>query len=158
MLAEIATRVAGREAIIAADRRITYAQFLREAPRFARALLALGVRKDDKIALWLPNRPAWPFAQYTCAEMGSEVVAVNTPCKAHEVAYILGQSEATTLVLTDHLGPVDYLETLHEVLPGLGDSVPGELEAEAFPQLRRVILDCEDPHPGCLELQALLEA
>ena len=48
MLAQIAARVAGREAIIAADRRITYAQFLREARRFARALLALGVRKDDK--------------------------------------------------------------------------------------------------------------
>src|SRR5262245_20656326 len=119
MLAQIAARVAGREAIIAADRRITYAQFLREARRFARALLALGVRKDDKIALWLPNRPAWLFAQYACAMLGAVVVALNTRYKAHEVAYILGQSEATTLVLTDHLGPVDYLETLQEVLPGL---------------------------------------
>jgi fatty-acyl-CoA synthase len=36
--------------------------------------------------------------------------------------------------------------------------VPGELDAEGFPHLRRVILDCEDPYPGCLELQTLLEA
>jgi fatty-acyl-CoA synthase len=111
MLAEIAAHIGAREAIIAADRRITYTEFLREARRFARGLLALDVRKDDEIALWLPNRPAWLFAQYACAMLGAVVVALNTRYKAHELAYILGQSEATTLLLTDHLGPVDYLET-----------------------------------------------
>ena len=61
------SRHAGREAIVAADRRISYAELLREAERYARALLALGIGRDDKVALWLPNRPAWLFAQYGCA-------------------------------------------------------------------------------------------
>lgn len=158
MLEQAAARYAEREAIVAADRRITYAEFHEQARRFAKALLAHGVRKDDKVALWLPNRPAWLYLQYACAMIGAVIVALNTRYKTHELAYILDQSEAATLVLTDHLGPVDYLETLENVLPALHDSVPGEIEAENFPRLKRVIVDCEDPHPGCLALDSLPDA
>lgn len=158
MLAAMATRAASREAIVAADRRVTYAQAYREAERVARGLLALGVKKNDKVALWLPNRPEWLFVQYGCALVGAVVVALNTRYKAHELRYILGQSDATTLVCADHSGPVDYLETLGEVLPSLREAVPGELATEDFPMLRRVILDADDPYPGCLRLHDVVEA
>jgi fatty-acyl-CoA synthase len=157
MLATVAARCPEREAIVAPDRRLTYAEVHHQAWRFAKALLAHGVKKDDKVAIWLPNRPEWLFLQYACAMIGAVVVALNTRYKAHELAYILDQSEATVLILTDHLGSVDYLETLQQVLPALRDSVPGELEAKSFPQLRRVIVDSEDPHPGCLGLGTLPE-
>ena len=109
MLARVAAQFPDREAIVAADRRITYEEFLRESERAARGLLALGIAKDDKVALWLPNRPAWLFIQQACAMIGAVAVALNTRYKAHELAYILGQSDATTLILADHLGPVDFL-------------------------------------------------
>jgi fatty-acyl-CoA synthase len=158
MLATVAARVPDHEAIVAPDRRITYAQLLRAAQRVARGLLALGVKKNDKIALWLPNRPEWLFTQYGCALIGAVVVALNTRYKAHELRYILRQSDATTLLCTDHAGPADYLETLGEVLPTLREAVPGELAVEEFPMLRRVIVDAEDPYPGCLRLADVLEA
>jgi fatty-acyl-CoA synthase len=157
MLTDVAARFPGREAIVVPDRRISYREFHRGAERFARALLALGVKKDDKVALWLPNRPAWFFVQYGCALVGAVAVALNPRYKVHELRYILGQSDATTLVLTDHLGPVDYLETLVAVLPGLSDADPGELVAEDFPCLRRVIVDADDPYPGCIRLADLLD-
>ena len=157
MLAAMAGRVGDHEAIVAPDRRITYTEFHREARRVARGLLALGVKKPDKVALWLPTRPEWLFAQYGCAMIGAVVVALNPRYKAHELRYILRQSDATTLVCTDHSGPVDYLATLAEVLPALGESVPGELLVEDFPMLRRVILEADDPHPGCLRLRDVLE-
>jgi fatty-acyl-CoA synthase len=158
LLAAVAARHAGGEAIVAADRRISYAELLREAERYARAFLALGIGKGDKVALWLPNRPGWFFAQYGCALIGAVAVALNTRYKARELGYILAQSDATTLLLTDHLGPVDYLEILGEALPGLAAAVPGELEADGFPHLRRVIVDADDPYPGCLRLSDALEA
>jgi fatty-acyl-CoA synthase len=157
MLAAIARRAGDHEAIVAPDRRITYGQFHHEAQRVARGLLALGVKKNDKVALWLPTRPEWLFVQYGCAMIGAVVVALNTRYKAHELRYILRQSDATTLVCTDRAGPVDYLATLAEVLPTLGESVPGELLVEDFPMLRRVILDADDPHPGCLGLRDVRE-
>ena len=157
LLAAVGARHADREAIVAADRRITYRDLVREAERYARAFLALGIGKGDKVALWLPNRPAWLYAQYGCALIGAVAVALNTRYKARELAYILAQSDATTLLLADHLGPVDFLETLGEVLPGLKSAVPGELDAEGFPRLRHVIVDAEDPYPGCLRLGDVLE-
>lgn len=158
MLAAIAMQFPGREAIVAADQRVTYADFHRQARRFAQGLLALGIKKDEKVALWLPNRPAWLFAQYACAMIGAVVVALNTRYKAHELHYILGQSDSTTLILTDHLGPIDFLETLHEVLPGLRHADPGELGVSEFPLLKRVVVDAEDPYAGCVRLSDLLEA
>ena len=157
MLAAMAGRHAHADALIADDRRVSYAALYREGRRFARALLALGIGKDDKVALWLPNRPAWLFAQHGCALIGAVAVALNTRYKARELAYILAQSDATALLLTDHRGPVDYLEILGEVLPGLKSAVPGELETEGFPHLRHVIVDAEDPYPGCLRLSDVLE-
>ena len=53
---------------------------------------------------------------------------------------------------------MDFLESLGAVLPGLTSAVPGELEADGFPHLRRVIVDAEDPYPGCLRLADILEA
>src|SRR5204863_452551 len=67
MLAECAGRFSEREAVVAGDQRITYAELHRRAQQFARGLSALGVRQGDKVALWLPNRPAWLVAQYGCA-------------------------------------------------------------------------------------------
>jgi len=153
MLAAQAAKVGDREAIVATDRRLTYRWLHEQAQRLARGLFACGVRKDDKVALWLPGRPEWFVAQHACALLGAVVVALNTRYKAHELRYILRQSDATTLLCADHSGPVDYLETLGEVLPALAESVPGELLVEDFPRLRRVIVDADDPYPGCLRLR-----
>ena len=158
MLDVAAARYAEREAIVLADERISYAELRRRVDRLARGLLALGIRKDDKVALWLPNRPAWLVAQHACAKIGATVVALNTRYKAHELSYILEQSDAAALILTDHLGPIDFLEVLDEVLPEFTNAEPGALRAEKFPLLRRLIVDAEDPYPGTLRLRDVLEA
>ncbi|MBI4241653.1 MAG: AMP-binding protein [Candidatus Rokubacteria bacterium] len=158
MLDETSTRHQEREAMVFRDERISYREFKRQADRLARGLYALGVRKNDKVAIWLPNRPAWLFCQYACAKLGATVVALNPRYKAHELSYILSQSDSTTLILTDHLAHVDFFEVLHEVLPDLKTAEPGNVASEKFPLLKRVIVDAEDPYPGCLRLQDVLEA
>jgi fatty-acyl-CoA synthase len=158
MLDEIAARYPEREAIVFRDERISYREFRRQAERLARGFLALGLRKDEKLALWLPNRPAWLVCQYACAKAGVTVVALNPRYKAHELSYILAQSDSTILVLTDHLARVDFFEVLQELLPELQEAEPGNLQSEKFPLLKRVIVDAEDPYPGCLRLQDVLEA
>jgi fatty-acyl-CoA synthase len=158
LLAAVAARHGGREAIVFADERITFAELAARAERLAAGLAALGIVKGERVGIWLPNRPAWFVLQYACARLGAIVVALNPRYKAHELAYILGQSEASALVLTDHLGPIDYFETLHEVLPELREAVPGELESERLPALKHVIVDAEDPYPGCHRLADIAEA
>jgi fatty-acyl-CoA synthase len=149
MLDTVAARYPSREAIVFDGERLTFAALRDRARAFAGGLAALGLGKGDALAIWLPNRPLWFIAQYAAASLGIVVVALNPRYRAHEISYILGQSDAAALLFTDHLGAIDYLETLHEVLPELTDAVPGELQSERLPRLRHVIVDAEDPYAGC---------
>jgi fatty-acyl-CoA synthase len=158
MLDRAAGRFGHREAVVFADERWSYAALQRRAARLARGLLALGIGKDDKVAFWLPNRPVWLAVQYACARIGATVVALNTRYRAHELSYILAQSDSAALLLTDHLGGVDFLEILADVLPELAGAEPGALHAAGFPRLRHVIVDAPDPYPGTLRLADVLEA
>jgi len=155
MLAAMAERHTGRVALVAGAERLTFADLLARVDAFAAALAALGLGRGDALAIWLPNRPLWFVAQLAAARLGVVVVALNPRYRARELSYILAQSDATALLLTDHLGPIDYLEILHEVLPELTDAVPGELATDAMPRLRHVLLDAEDPYPGCLRVSDL---
>src|SRR5438094_2473381 len=157
MLDAVATRYGWREAMVFGEVRVSFAEFRERVNRLARGLAALGIRHGENVAIWLPNRPEWFFAQYACARLGAVVIALNPRYKAHELSYILGQSEAKALLMTDHLGGIDYFETLHEVLPELPASVPGELTSVGFPELRHVIVDADDPYPGCHRLADVVD-
>lgn len=148
MLDDVARRYPAREALVFLDRRIVYAELQRQIGRCARGLLALGVQPDEKVALWMPNRPEWLVVQHAVARIGAVLVAVNTRHRAHELDYVLRQSGATTLVLQDHAGPVDYLERLDEVLPRLHARDADRLGFEAFPRLRHVVCLAEDAYGG----------
>jgi fatty-acyl-CoA synthase len=154
----VAARTPDAEAMLFTDERLTFGQFRDRSGLLARGLRALGLGRGDRLAIWLPNRPTWYIAQVACARIGAIVVALNPRYRAHELAYILGHSGASALLLTDRLGRVDFLETLGTVLPGLARAVPGEVAEPALPSLRHVILDAEDPHAGCHRLSDVEEA
>jgi fatty-acyl-CoA synthase len=158
MLAAVAARHAARPAIVFDDERITFADFRARVDALAGGLAALGLRHGDALAIWLPNRPLWFIAQHAAARLGVVVVALNPRYRARELGYILAQSGATALLVTDHLGAIDYFEVVHEILPELTDAIPGELDSSAFPALRHVIVDAEDPYPGCLRVADLATA
>jgi fatty-acyl-CoA synthase len=156
LLETVADRHGAREAIVFGDERLTFTDLRDRARAFAGGLEALGLGKGDALAIWLPNRPLWFVAQYAAASLGLVVVALNPRYRAHELTYILGQSNAAALLLTDRLGPVDYFDTLEQVLPELADAVPGELASARFPKLRHVIVDAPDVYPGCHRADDLL--
>src|SRR5215475_5110429 len=158
MLDDVARRHPTREALVFLERRLAYADIVREVERCARGLLALGVQPDDKVALWLPNRPEWLVVQHAVARIGAVLVALNTRHRAHELDYVLRQSGATVLLLQDHSWPVDFLERLAEVLPRLHECDPDWLGFERFPKLRRVVCLVDDAYPGTHRYADILAA
>jgi len=158
VLDAIAARHGQREAIVFGAERLTFAALRDRARAFAAGLGALGLGRGDALAIWLPNRPLWFIAQYAAASLGIVVVALNPRYRAHELSYILGQSNAVALLLTDRLGPIDYFDTLEALLPELADAVPGELASTRFPKLRHVIVDADDVYPGCHRAADLMDA
>ena len=96
----------------------------------------------------MPNRPEWLYTFFALAKIGAVVVPINTRFRTNDLAYVLWQSDTTTLVTVDRSGPVDYLAMVHQVCPALAACDPDYLHVEQCPHFRRVVVIGERPSPG----------
>jgi len=93
-------------AIIYYDREMTYRELDHAVDSFATALDGLGVKKGDKVALFLPNIPQFVIAYYGAIRIGAIETAISPLYKEREVEHQLLDSEAETIVILDALYPV----------------------------------------------------
>ncbi len=93
-------------AIVYFDRPITYRELDLACDKFATALNDLGVRKGDKVALFLPNIPQFVIAYYGTLRIGAIETAISPLYREREVEHQLKDSEAETVVVLDALYPV----------------------------------------------------
>ncbi len=108
VLAAAVARLGDREAVVEADRVLTYADLDVEARSFGAALVALGIEPGDRVAIWAPNSTDWIVALFGLEQAGATLVPINTRFKGHEAAEVLRRSKARVLVtVTDFLG-ADY--------------------------------------------------
>ncbi|MCL1853847.1 MAG: AMP-binding protein [Peptococcaceae bacterium] len=134
----------------------TYREFRDDVDVFARALIALGVKKGDKVAIWATNVPAWFITFWATTKIGAVLVTVNTAYKIYETEYLLRQSDTHTLVMIDGYKDANYIEIIRKICPELVAHTPGEpLHAKGLPFLRHVI-SVETPVPGCLTWEQVL--
>lgn len=102
---EILTRTAERFPAAAAlsfmGRKISFKVLEAQVNRFARALAATGVAAGDKVSVLLPNMPQSVIATYAILKIGAVAVMNNPLAAEEELAFQLGDSEATTLVTLD---------------------------------------------------------
>ena len=126
----------------------TYPEFREDVDNFARALLAMGVKKGDHIAIWATNVPAWYITFWATTKIGCVLVTVNTAYKIHEAEYLLKQSDTHTLVMVDGYKDSDYIGIIKELCPELETCEPGKLDSEKFPFLKNIIT-VESKQKGC---------
>ena len=79
----------------------TYPEFRDDVDNFARALLAMGVKKGDHVAIWSTNVPQWYITFWATTKIGAVLVTMNTEYRVHEAEYLLRQSDTMTLVMID---------------------------------------------------------
>jgi acyl-CoA synthetase (AMP-forming)/AMP-acid ligase II len=80
------------------NRRFTYAQLNQRCNRIANVLLERGVKPGDRVATLLKNSIEFVESYYAIAKIGAVMVPVNWRLVANEIAYILGDSGAATLI------------------------------------------------------------
>jgi fatty-acyl-CoA synthase len=95
-------------ALIYEDRALCFAELAAESRRVAGGLAALGVAPGDRVAVWLPNVPAWLVLLTACARLGVVVVALNTRFRSAEIGDILGRSGARLLVMWPGFKGIDF--------------------------------------------------
>jgi malonyl-CoA/methylmalonyl-CoA synthetase len=95
-----------------AERELSYAALFADADRLAAGLAARGLRKGDRVAFFLGNRPEFVAAYLAAIRLGAVMVPINLAYRRREIAHILGDAEPR-LLLTER----DRRETLDELQP-----------------------------------------
>jgi fatty-acyl-CoA synthase len=138
------------EALVYPDRdlRYSYAEFREAVEGCARALMALGIKKGDHVAVWGQNVPEWVTLQFAMGKVGAVLVTINPAYKSHELKYVLDQSDAAALFLTEGVRHANFLQILQDAVPALAEAEDGNLAIEELPFLKNVILMGAEPPVG----------
>lgn len=119
MVSAHGTRFAGREALVDADRRLTYREVASEMVGAARAMMSLGIKHGDRVALWAPNSIQWVIAALGIMASGAVLVPINTRFRGDEAAYIVERSGSCALFTAGGFLGIDFVGMLGEVAPEL---------------------------------------
>jgi fatty-acyl-CoA synthase len=155
-------RIAGehgdREALVSVfqDMRFTYGELREVVNQAARAFMALGVQRGDRVAIWSTNNYEWVVAQYATAKVGAILVNINPAYQTHELAYVLEQSRCTTLLLIEAHKKSHYVNMFYEAVPEAKDAEPGKIECAKFPHLKNVIFIGEKELAGMRPFSAFM--
>ncbi|MGV9615347.1 long-chain-fatty-acid--CoA ligase [Nocardia xishanensis] len=127
ILAEQARRRPDRIALIEGKQRITFAELWAQAREQAAALIGLGVRPGDRVALMCPNTAEFPRAYYAILAAGAVVIPVHLLLTADEATHVLRDSGATLLVCHEQFAGVGQVAA---DAAGIGCHDPNALVAE----------------------------
>ena len=83
-----------QEALICAHQnyRATYKEFYNQVVQVAKGLIALGVKRADRVGIWSPNCYQWTLLQYATAKIGAIMVNINPAYRTSELIYVINQS------------------------------------------------------------------
>ncbi|WP_116316114.1 AMP-binding protein [Bacillus subtilis] len=139
-----------RDAVVYPDRNIryTYAQFDNLCRQTAKGLMRMGIGKGDHVAIWASNIPEWLAVQFATAKIGAVLVTVNTNYQAHELDYLLKQSDAAALIIMDSYRGTSYPDIVSSLIPELQEAKPGQLKSERYPFLKTLIYIGNKRLPG----------
>ena len=108
---------AEKPAILCGPRTVSYAQLQEAVNRFGNALLELGVRMEERIAILLPDSPEWVYVFFGAIKIGAVAVPLNTLLASKDYEYLLNDCRARVLVV--HASLVDRIQPLRDRLPHL---------------------------------------
>ena len=147
-----------RDFVIYPDRdlRWTYAEFDARVDQLAKGLLATGIGRGDHVGIWARNVPDWLTFMFATAKIGAVLVTVNPVYKAHELAYVIKQSDMKALAIIDTFRDVDYVQILRELVPEAATQQRGHLDSAEFPKLKSLIYMGPEKHRGFYAMPELL--
>ena len=114
MVRDAARRCGDAEAVVDGARRIDFATLRRMVDDAARALIASGIERGDRVAVWAPNSLEWIVAALGVTTAGGVLVPINTRFRGAEASYVLARSGARALFTVRGFLDTDYPALLAE--------------------------------------------
>ena len=93
-LKKTVAKYADQEALICSHQnyRATYKEFYDQVVEVAKGLIALGVKRGERVGVWSPNCYQWTLLQYATAKIGAILVNINPAYRTSELIYVINQS------------------------------------------------------------------
>ncbi|MGC8640466.1 MAG: benzoate-CoA ligase family protein [Isosphaeraceae bacterium] len=108
-----------KPAIFCGEETVTYQQLHEAVNRFGNGLRELGVRREERVALLLPDSPPWVYAFFGTMKIGAVAVPMSTMLTPREYEYLLNDSRARVLVV-------------HEAMAGMIERIRAGLSHLAY--------------------------
>ncbi len=129
----------GRPAILCGEETVTYQQLHEAVNRFGNALRELGVRREERVALLLPDSPPWVYAFFGAMKIGAVAVPMSTMLTSKDYEYVLNDSRARILVV--HAAMAEMIDSIRARLSHLSHVIVVGGERERCLCFHRVMSD-----------------
>ena len=138
--------------------RLSWYDLKQRADEMAAGLLALGLRRGNRVGIWAPNRHEWIVTQFATARIGLVLVNINPAYRRTELEYALAKVGCRALVMARSFKGNDWLAMLGEIAPEIHLKGASEvLDSVRLPELKHVVLLGDEPvPPRCLSYRRLL--
>lgn len=120
-LEKILSRAADKEAFIQGDRRLTWREFDQRTNRLANALLDMGIKKEERVAIMGFNSIEWIESYFAISKIGAVPVNVNCRFIPEEVKHILQDSDSVAIIMEDD--NIERVDEVREDLPLIRNSI-----------------------------------
>jgi long-chain acyl-CoA synthetase len=130
---------------------ITHQELARSVQHTALGLRELGINRGDRVAILSENRPEWAIADLACLTSGFVDVAIYATLTASQISYILNDSRATAVFLSDRK-QLDKIEDIRNELTHLRhliafDDLGDDAPVTTLAQLKQRGATAEPKHP-----------
>ncbi len=132
-----------RPALTLKGKTLSYAELRDQVDRLATALAALGVTKDSRVALWMPNLPQMVIGFFATLRLGAQVVNTNPLYVEREIVHQFNDAGVTVVITLDFLwdgrlkGVLDRTGVEHVIVTSIPDFLPFPLNWLAPFKLRK---------------------
>ncbi|MDR0334571.1 MAG: AMP-binding protein [Methanomassiliicoccaceae archaeon] len=158
LLEKRAAEFPDHDAIVYVDRdfRMTWKELNETVDVIAKGMMAMGVKKGDKLALWATNVPHWVPVMFATAKIGAILLTINTNYRSAEIDYILRQSETEHLMMINGYRDTSYVGTIYDLIPELKTMPRDKFHCEKYPHLKDVMFLGPEKHRGMYSMTEIM--
>jgi fatty-acyl-CoA synthase len=120
VLRTIAREYSDRTAVNFKNQSITYAELYSHTSVLAARLVEIGITKNDKVAIILPNSLEYLFVYFALFCIGAWAVPINNRWEEEELRNVLQDSDVRMIIYKDAIGVFNYIEILKNIKKDLG--------------------------------------
>ncbi|NMB35804.1 MAG: AMP-binding protein, partial [Firmicutes bacterium] len=142
---EFAEKYPDREALVdTIGNRLTFAEVVQQVNRIALGFIELGLEKDDRVAIQLPNRVEGFLTRLACEKAGLISIALMQVFRHAELLEILGTIEAKAIIIPLVFRKFNYYEMVREI-------------AAELPHLKHIIVAGDEVPEGAISLSGMIQ-